>query len=242
MVMVLTLSGCFGMHADIQKVERLLQEKYGMAFRGTKYQSRWFTGTGDYVTVYATPVDYPDLEFSATLHDSGALEEDFLDYYAEYRVAQFFKQLADEVRFDAVFRGIGTLSGEYRQQIEIDFPLDTIDPVHIIQNNTHRLYVIYIFVQVDQGTDQQALLAKFRQFLELYQNRYPELPEVLFHVAVGNKQQVDEVAQWETRRHIYPEYEHVFRRELLSFSCTQGVLDVTTEELSQYFLTELPTQ
>ena len=164
--MVLTLSGCFGMHADIQKVERLLQEKYGMAFRGTKYQSRWFTGTGDYVTVYATPVDYPNLEFSATLHDSGALEEDFLDYYAEYRVAQFFKHLADEVRFDAVFRGIGTLSGEYRQQIEIDFPLDTIDPVHIIQNNTHRLYVIYIFVQVEQDTDQQALLAKFRQFLD----------------------------------------------------------------------------
>ena len=241
MVMVLTLSGCFGMHADIQKVERLLQEKYGMAFRGTKYQSRWFTGTGDYVTVYATPVDYPDLEFSATLHDSGELEEDFLDYYGEYHVVQFFQRLADEVRFDAVFQGIGTYAGESWKPIEIALPLDTIDPVHVIQNNTHRLYVIYIFVQVEQDTDQQALLAKFHQFLELYKNRYPELPEVLFRVAVGNKQQVDDAAKLSLHHDAYSEYEHVFRRKLLTFSCTQGVLDVTTEELSQYFLTELPT-
>lgn len=240
LLVMLMLSGCFGMHADSRKVERLLQEKYGMAFRITNYQSRGGTGTGDSVRVSATPVGYPNLEFSARLNNFGELEDNFLDYYGEYRVAQFFQQLANEVGFDALFQAVGTLSHKSTGDTVIARPLQSADPAQIITENTQMLYVNYVFVHATTDSERQEALANFYQFLERYQQQYPGLPMVIFRVAIGDAQQVAEATATSPRNQTPDDYQYIFRRKTLSILFEDGIQGLPTEEISEYFLADVP--
>ena len=232
LVLILTLSWYFGMHTNIQKAERLLQEKYGMVFRSTEYHSRWFAD--DVMTMHV--VDDPDLKFSVILHDSGEVQDDFLESYTAYRVSHFFKQLADDVGLEATFQGFRWSSDQPQKAIELSQPLPDVDPIQIIKDNTQWVYVSYILIAAETSQECQESLEKFRAFLEVYQQRYPEMPAVQFNVIIGSETEVQKALK-EIPHHRYPgDYREIFGSSLLMIKYQNGPINMTNKEIEDYFL------
>ena len=239
MVMVLTLSGCWFMGLE-GVIERKLEERYEMSFRVIKMLSINDNGPELRRRALVRPVEHPDLEFEVFISQSHQLEDEFLDYYGEYRVAQFFQQLADEVGLDAVVQGIGNYSDEPRRPTVLSRPLRAVDPVQIMKDNTQWVYVILVLVRADTPSKREQALEQFNELLRSYQQRYPGLPKVIFRVSVGDAQQVSEATERSPRFQMPADYHYIFRRDALLVPYQDGVVDVTSEEIAQYFLSEPP--
>ena len=239
LLVVLMLSGCWFMGLE-GVIERKLEERYEMSFRVVKMLSINDNKPELRRRALVRPVDYPDLEFPVFISQSHQLEDEFLDYYGEYRVAQFFQQLADEVGLDAVVQGIGTYSDESRRPTVLSRPLNAVDPVQIMKDNMQWVYVILVLVRADTPPKREQGLEQFNELLHTYQQRYPGLPKVVFQVSVGDAQQVAEAMEDSPRYQMPDDYHYIFRREALLVPYQDGVVDVTAEEIAQYFLSEPP--
>ena len=237
--MVLTLSGCWFMGLE-GVIERKLEERYEMSFRVVKMLSINDNKPELRRRALVRPVDYPDLQFEVFISQSHQLEDRFTDYYAEYRVGKFFQQLADEVGLNAVVQGIGNYSNEERRPTVLSYPLRNVDPVQIIQDNTQWVYINFIFIRASNEQERQEALIKFRHFLTLYQRQYANLPKVIFQVAIGSEQQVAEAEASPLRKHSPSRYHYIFRRPTLFIPYQNGLIDITDEEIEQYFLEEVP--
>ena len=239
MVMVLTLSGCWFMGLE-GVIERKLEERYEMSFRVIKMLSINDNGPELRRRALVHPVEHPDLEFEVFISKSHQLEDRFLDYYGEYRVAQFFQQLADEVGLDAVVQGIGNYSFESQGPTTITRPLQEADPVYIIKNNPQWVYINYVLIRVSNEQERQEALEKFHRFLALYHQRYTNLPKVVFCIAIGDAQQVAEAEASPLRKHSPSRYHYIFRRPTFDIVYENGISGKTSEELTEYFLADPP--
>ena len=239
LVLVLMLSGCWFMGLE-GVIERKLEERYEMPFRVTKMLSINDNKPELRRRALVRPVDYPDLEFPVFISQSHQLEDRFLDYYGEYRVAKFFQQLADEVGLDAVVQGIGNYSDEPRRPTVLSRPLSAVDPVQIMKDNTQWVYVNYVLIRSSNEQERQEALEKFRRFLALYHQRYANLPKVVFCIAIGDTQQVAEAMEDSPRYQMPADYHYIFRRPTFDIVYENGISEKTSEELTEYFLAEPP--
>ena len=239
LLVVLMLSGCWFMGLE-GVIERKLEERYEMSFRVVKMLSINDNKPELRRRALVRPVEHPDLEFEVFISQSHQLEDEFLDYYGEYRVAQFFQQLADEVGLDAVVQGIGNYSDEPRRPTVLSRPLSAVDPVQIMKDNTQWVYANYILIRAESIQEQQAALDKFYQFVTLYQQRHPNMPKIMFCIAIGDAKQVAEAAARSPRYQLPSDYHYIFRRPTLNLLFEEGLHGKTSEEISEYFLAALP--